>query len=53
MLPTLIEASHQAFIESASPFDLNKAPVIGILTQTLPDVLLADPRFAGKTSYMM
>ena len=50
MLPILIKAS-QAF--SASPYDLNQAPVIGIVSQPLPDDMKADPRFEGKTSYIM
>ena len=38
---------------AASPFDLNPNPVIGILSQPLPDSLKDDPRFEGKTSYIM
>ena len=37
----------------SSRFDLNQAPVIGIVTQTLSGEMIADPRFAGKTSFIM
>lgn len=33
--------------------DLNKQPVIGILSQTLEEYMTTDPRFANYTSYMM
>lgn len=33
-------------------YDQNKQPMIGIVTQTLPDELKNDPRFEGKTSYI-
>ena len=33
--------------------DLNKQPVIGILSQTLETYMKPDPRFANYTSYMM
>ena len=36
-----------------SPYDKTKSPVIGIISQSLPDVLKEDPRFEGKTSYIM
>ena len=55
MLPSLIEAS-QAFDSSpinASPYDLNMSPVIGIVTQPISDTLKKDPRFEGKTTYLM
>jgi len=32
--------------------DLNKKPVIGILSQTLEDSMLSDPRYEGKISYI-
>lgn len=31
----------------------NDRPMIGVLTQPLPNDLKKDPRFAGKTSYIM
>ena len=54
MLPSLIRAAVVADVPAASsPFDVNQQPVIGIVSQTLPNSLIKDPRFAGKTSYMM
>lgn len=38
------------FPQAASP---NDRPMIGVLTQPLPDELKKDPRFAGKSSYIM
>jgi len=38
------------FPQAATP---NDRPMIGVLTQPLPDDLKKDPRFAGKTSYIM
>lgn len=52
MLPTLIEASH-AVSAAAPDFDVNPQPVIGILSQPLPASLKKDPRFEGKTTYLM
>lgn len=36
-----------------SPADLNKQPVIGIVTQTFDESFSDDPRFAGYDSYIM
>ena len=52
MLPTLIEASI-ALTAASSLYELNQAPVIGIVSQPLPEDMKADPRFAGKTTYIM
>lgn len=52
MLPTLIEASH-AVNAANENFDINPQPVIGVLSQPMPDSLKDDPRFAGKTTYLM
>lgn len=54
MLPTLIKAATQATVaEEAASFDTTTAPVIGILSQPIPNSLLEDPRFEGKTTYIM
>jgi len=56
MLPQLIRAATLAVPEaptSASPFNINEYPVIGVVTQPLPSEFENDPRFAGKKSYVM
>ena len=54
MLPELIKTSHSmTATATSSPYDTNTAPVIGILSQPLADDLKNDPRFEGKTSYIM
>ena len=54
MLPELIKTSHSmASTANSSPYDTNTAPVIGIVSQPLVDELKPDPRFEGKTSYIM
>lgn len=61
MLPRLIEPAntYEALVIPAkgplgtSAFDINESPVIGILSQPLPDDLKSDPRFAGKSTYLM
>ena len=56
MLPSLIKAANVAASASTSnamPFDNNTAPVIGIVTQPLSAILKSDPRFKGKTTYIM
>jgi len=44
--------THSTFIDNAGA-DLTKAPVIGILTQTLEIDMHKDPRFDGYNSYIM
>ena len=67
MLPNLIKASianaqtemiepeplPKTFMDTASPYDTNPQPVIGIVTQPLSSSLKKDPRLADKTSYIM
>ena len=57
MLPSLIEASHAVATTATTAvnddFNINTQPVIGILSQPLPSSLRDDPRFAGKTTYLM
>lgn len=53
MLPSLIEASHAVVNAATDDFNVNMQPVIGILSQPLPSSLKEDPRFAGKTTYLM
>ena len=57
MLSRLIEATHtvQAAISDirTSPYDVNTYPVIGVVSQPLSEDLKKDPRFEGKTSYIM
>ena len=60
MLPSLIEASQafesssvSAINETASSYDVNMSPVIGIVTQPLAEDLKKDPRFEGKSTYLM
>lgn len=57
MLAHLIESTHslqQAFTSAfKSSYDTNSYPVIGVVSQPLPYSLVDDPRFEGKTSYIM
>lgn len=56
MLPSLIKAAGTATLSdqaNKSPFNTTTSPVIGIVTQPLPDSLKKDPRFEGKTTYIM
>ena len=63
MLPSLIKAKLASAVSSikeapyaiykGSNFDTNENPVIGILSQPLPDELKKDPRLKDKTSYIM
>jgi len=56
MLRSLVDASYSQQVsthESTSTYDLNSAPVIGIVSQPLATALTKDPRFDGKTSYIM
>ena len=59
MLPSLFEAAQEAAVQArtdvlaASPYDLSESPIIGIVSQPLPDSFKDDPRFEGKTTYMM
>ena len=54
MIPTLIKTSIAGnATNKANSLDTNPYPVIGIVSQPLPSSLKSDPRFEGKSTYIM
>ena len=51
MLPRLFATTTHTTV--TSDVNTNDSPVIGIVSQPLPDDLKSDPRFAGKSTYIM
>jgi hypothetical protein len=53
MLAQLIEANQSDLGIGYRSYDTTTDPVIGIITQDLPSDLIDDPKFMGKTTYIM